>query len=175
MSAPDSTVGAPPSVRAKSAARATDVPLPAPTLPTVRDIAGDQDSPELVRAGETVELIGDPWRLTAPPADFRIGSLTNAAVYAKMLSLIPHTAVWAAHASSVSLIVGALHRQTDPDGTSIYPYLRMAGGLTCTPSVGGFDAHGRPLPPPADGVPCNVGILYPLRGTGDPMTLQGVA
>lgn len=175
VSAPNSTVGSPPSVTTKSAARATDVPLPAPTLPTLRNIAGDQGSPELVRVGETVELIGDPWRLTAPPTDFRIGSLTNAAIYAKMLSLIPNTAVWAADASSVSMIVGAFHRQTDPDGHSIYAYLRLAGASTCTPSVGGFDTQGRPLPPPADGVPCNVGILYPLRGTGDPITLHGVA
>jgi hypothetical protein len=152
----------------------TEQALSTPKLPTVSNIASNQDPPALVQVGEVVNLIGDPWKLIAPPAGFSIGSLTNATIYAKMLGAVPNTAGWTAHASSVSMVVGALHRQTDPDGHSIYAYLRLAGGLSCTPSVGGFDTNGAPLLPTA-GLPCNVGILYPLQGAGDPLSVQGVA
>jgi len=152
----------------------TEQPLSAPKLPMVSNIASNQDPPALVQVGEAVNLIGDPWKLTAPPADFSIGSLTNATIYAKMLGAVPSTAGWTAHASSVSMVVGVLHRQTDPDGHSIYAYLRLAGGLACTPSVGGFDTNGAPLPPTAR-FPCNVGVLYPIQGAGDPLSVQGVA
>ncbi len=168
------TSGGPSSTITSMGGSDTEQPLSAPKLPTVSDIASNQDPPALVQVGEAVNLIGDPWKLTAPPADFSIGSLTNATIYAKMLGAVPSTAGWTAHASSVSMVVGALHRQTDPDGHSIYAYLRLAGGLSCTPSVGSFDTNGAPLLPTA-GLPCNVGILYPLQGAGDPLSVQGVA
>lgn len=148
-------------------------PLLAPELPTITDVATSESQPTLVKADETVNLIGDPWKLTAAPADFDGKSLTDASIYERMVSAIPKTADWTSRANQVSLVVGAFHRNQDPDGHSIYAYLRL-GGLTCVPNVGA-PADSVAALPLAKPVPCNVGIFLPLRGEGNPLSVQGVA